>query len=228
MISNKELHADLDQLVVVESGNQEWQPTDITGVSKKPFEMIHGGGKAREACLYKYQAGTNLDQTDFNGRVEIMVIQGHLTVNGIDRGAGVYVRLAPGAKVGLGSADGCVFFFRHRVGVGNEKSALVLDTNDRSLWQTWGGRGNQKIPLPDPAEPGVGAWLGYMFPEHQAPEHDHPGGEEVLVLNGELADHSATCGSGTWVRYPVGYVHAPVAHKDGVLLLVREGDVRAS
>jgi anti-sigma factor ChrR (cupin superfamily) len=227
MTSDLDLHGNLDELVVVETARLAWQPTEDEGIFKKSFELIRAANNGREACLYKYQPGTRLGDRLFEGRIEILVIEGHLSMNGTDHGAGSYLRVPPGVKVDLESNEGCVFFFRYRAGVGNEKSHLELDTNDRSQWQTWGGRGNQRIPLEDPAEPNVGAWLGYMFPEHQSPEHDHPGGEEVLILYGELDDHTVTCGGGTWVRYPIGYVHSPVAQEAGVLMLVREGDVRA-
>ena len=40
-------------------------------------------------------------------------------------------------------------------------------------------------------------------------EHNHPGGEEIFVVDGVFSDASGDYGAGTYLRNPVGYVHAP-------------------
>lgn len=50
--------------------------------------------------------------------------------------------------------------------------------------------------------------------------HDHPLGEEILVLAGTFSDHTGDYGAGTYLRNPPGFRHAP--HSDeGCLLLVK-------
>ncbi len=41
--------------------------------------------------------------------------------------------------------------------------------------------------------------------------HRHVGPEEVLVLQGGYSDSEGQHGAGTWLRYPAGSSHAPVA-----------------
>jgi len=52
--------------------------------------------------------------------------------------------------------------------------------------------------------------------------HGHPGGEEVFVLEGALADEDGVYPKGTWVRMPAGSTHAPWS-EDGALLWVKAG-----
>lgn len=51
-------------------------------------------------------------------------------------------------------------------------------------------------------------------------EHDHPGGEEILVLSGTFSDHQGDFGAGSYFRNPPGFRHAPFSD-DGCTLLVK-------
>lgn len=62
----------------------------------------------------------------------------------------------------------------------------------------------------------------------QFKEHDHPLGEEILVLSGTFSDHSGDYHAGCYFRNPEGFRHAPFS-KEGCVLLVKlhqfkEGD----
>lgn len=51
-------------------------------------------------------------------------------------------------------------------------------------------------------------------------EHDHPLGEEILVLAGTFSDHSGDYHQGQYFRNPEGFKHAPFS-KEGCTLLVK-------
>jgi anti-sigma factor ChrR (cupin superfamily) len=51
-------------------------------------------------------------------------------------------------------------------------------------------------------------------------EHDHPLGEEILVLSGIFSDHSGDYQAGSYLRNPEGYKHAPFS-KEGCVLFVK-------
>lgn len=51
-------------------------------------------------------------------------------------------------------------------------------------------------------------------------EHDHPLGEEILVLSGTFSDHSGNYHAGCYFRNPEGFIHAPFS-KEGCVLLVK-------
>ena len=74
--------------------------------------------------------------------------------------------------------------------------------------------------------------VGTAFPENVAlvrwqpgtrfHRHSHPGGEEILVLDGELRDEHGVYPQGTWLRNPHMSVHTPYS-ETGCLIYVRVG-----
>jgi anti-sigma factor ChrR (cupin superfamily) len=57
-------------------------------------------------------------------------------------------------------------------------------------------------------------------PESSFPAHDHPEGEEILVLDGVFSDEHGDWPAGTYLLNPEGFRHAPYS-KDGCLLFVK-------
>jgi anti-sigma factor ChrR (cupin superfamily) len=52
------------------------------------------------------------------------------------------------------------------------------------------------------------------------PQHDHPEGEEILVLEGVFSDEHGDWPAGTYLLNPEGFRHAPFS-RDGCLLFVK-------
>lgn len=50
--------------------------------------------------------------------------------------------------------------------------------------------------------------------------HNHPGGEEILVLEGTFSDETGDYGAGTYFRNPMGFRHAPFS-EEGCVILVK-------
>lgn len=50
--------------------------------------------------------------------------------------------------------------------------------------------------------------------------HDHPGGEEILVLGGTFSDEHGDYPAGTYLLNPVGFRHAPFS-REGCVLFVK-------
>lgn len=51
-------------------------------------------------------------------------------------------------------------------------------------------------------------------------QHDHPGGEEILVLEGTFSDETGHYPAGTYFRNPIGFRHSPFS-EEGCVLLVK-------
>ncbi len=58
-------------------------------------------------------------------------------------------------------------------------------------------------------------------PDSQFPEHEHGGGEEIFVIDGEFADDHGSYPSGTYVRNPIGTRHAPSVGPKGCTIFVK-------
>jgi anti-sigma factor ChrR (cupin superfamily) len=50
-------------------------------------------------------------------------------------------------------------------------------------------------------------------------EHNHPLGEEILVLDGTFSDQTGDYHAGTYFRNPEGFIHAPFSRQGCVLLV---------
>ena len=57
--------------------------------------------------------------------------------------------------------------------------------------------------------------------------HGHPGGEEIVVLEGVFQDEHGSYPTGTWLRHPPGSVHRPW-RETGCTIWVRTGHLPAT
>lgn len=225
MITGTELNADLTAHVVVKADELEWRETEHRGVYLKDFERITDPDKARETCLMRLDPGVALPEVELDERTEMMVLEGEISDGHGTYGAGIYVMNPPGARVRFASESGGIAFMRRRARAGIGADRVVRDTNREDAWEKWGERGAHKVTLYGPGEIEEASWVGRMLPDVHVPEHDHAGGEEIFIVDGTIEDDVARADPGTWIRFPVGFRHAPFSHGDGCVMIVREGDV---
>ncbi|MBV1906888.1 MAG: cupin domain-containing protein [Pseudomonadales bacterium] len=70
------------------------------------------------------------------------------------------------------------------------------------------------------AEQGHATSIVKYAPGAKVHAHDHPGGEEILVLEGVFSDATGDYPAGTYLRNPEGYRHAPFSTL-GCIILVK-------
>ena len=71
-----------------------------------------------------------------------------------------------------------------------------------------------------PAEAGRVTALVRYDADSEFPPHDHPDGEEILVLEGTFSDEHGDYPAGTFLLNPQGFSHAPFS-KEGCVLFVK-------
>lgn len=71
-----------------------------------------------------------------------------------------------------------------------------------------------------PAEAGQVTSLVRYEPGAEFPSHDHPDGEEILVLEGVFSDEHGDAPAGSYLLHPEGFRHAPFS-QPGCLLFVK-------
>lgn len=97
---------------------------------------------------------------------------------------------------------------------------VILDTNAMA-WVPSPQAGVWRKPLArEEAERGHATSIVRYDPGASFRSHDHPLGEEILVLSGTFSDASGDFHAGTYFRNPLGHVHAPWS-KDGCEILVK-------
>ncbi len=104
---------------------------------------------------------------------------------------------------------------------GNLDVRVVVDTEalpwsgspSRTVWR-------RRLHRVGPAEAGQVTSLVRYEPGSSFPRHDHPEGEEILVLDGVFCDEQGDWPAGNYLLNPEGFRHAP-SSREGCLLFVK-------
>ena len=78
----------------------------------------------------------------------------------------------------------------------------------------------KRLHLCGPPESGQVTSVVRYEPGASFPSHPHPGGEEILVLDGVFSDEHGNWPAGTYLLNPEGFSHAPFS-REGCTLLVK-------
>lgn len=98
--------------------------------------------------------------------------------------------------------------------------ALALDTESQP-WVASPAKGVWRKPLArEDVERGHATSLVRFDPGAHFPEHDHPLGEEILVLEGVFSDEFGDNKAGRYMRNPPGFRHRSFSD-EGCLILVK-------
>ena len=97
----------------------------------------------------------------------------------------------------------------------------VADTT-RMAWapSPSGAVWRKRVHLVGPPESGQVTSVVRYEPRSSFPAHDHPEGEEILVLEGVFSDEHGDWPAGTYLLNPEGFRHAPFS-KPGCVLFVK-------
>lgn len=96
---------------------------------------------------------------------------------------------------------------------------VVIDTNE-TAWAASPMAGVSRKPLArEDAEKGHATSIVRYEPGASFSPHDHPLGEEILVLEGVFSDETGDYPAGTYFRNPEGFRHAPFSKKGCVLFV---------
>ena len=97
---------------------------------------------------------------------------------------------------------------------------VVIHTHDQA-WQTSPMPGVWRKPLArESKEQGHATSIVKYDAGSSFSEHDHPKGEEILVLEGTFSDQTGDYGKGQYFRNSEGFIHAPFS-KEGCVILVK-------
>ena len=97
----------------------------------------------------------------------------------------------------------------------------VTVTPDQHVWQPSPQAGVERVMLDRiGAEQARATSLVRYAPQSTFPPHQHPLGEEILVLEGTLSEAGQDYGAGWYLRNPPGSAHQP-SSLDGALLFVK-------
>jgi anti-sigma factor ChrR (cupin superfamily) len=97
----------------------------------------------------------------------------------------------------------------------------VMDTNSMEWTASPSGTvWRKRVHLVGAPESGQVTSIVRYQPDASFPAHDHPAGEEILVLEGVFSDEHGDWPAGTYLLNPEGFRHAPFS-REGCLLFVK-------
>ena len=199
------IRAEFDQRAVVRPGEAGFTPSPMSGVERILLDRI-GGEVARATSIVRYAPDSRFSAHVHDGGEEYLVLEGIFSDESGDHRPGTYVRNPIGSRHAPYSEGGCTIFVKLQQFSPEDRLQSVCDTRAAAFEPT--------------AHPGIARLPLHVFgsehtelvrlaPGAAAPRHAHPGGEECLVLEGELSDGDGPYPVGTWLRLPVGSRHAP-------------------
>ena len=199
------IRADFDLPAVVRPGEACFTPSPMPGVERILLDRI-GEEVARATSIVRYAPGSRFSAHVHGGGEEYLVLEGVFSDESGDHPPGTYVRNPIGSRHAPCSEGGCTIFVKLQQFSPEDRRQSVCDTRIAAFEPTV-HPGIERLSLH--AFGAEHTELIRLAPGAAAPQHRHAGGEECLVLEGELIDDDGRYPAGTWLRLPVGSSHAP-------------------
>jgi len=152
--------------------------------------------------------------------LEVLVVRGHVSLNGETLGPASYVRLAPGVPATFTSTDASMVYLNERTPTDPETDSYALG-GDSLDWRQGMVPGLKVTSLHQGLTKHTA--LVRWAPETRFNPHTHVGGEEILVLEGVFRDEYGSYPAGTWIRSPHMSNHRPYTGPEGATILVKVG-----
>jgi anti-sigma factor ChrR (cupin superfamily) len=222
-IGDMELHADLSQRAVLDTHGLAWVSSPMDGVERRMLDR-RGGEVARASSIVRYAPGSRFEQHHHGGGEEILVLEGTFSDEHGDYPAGTYLRNPVGSEHAPFSEQGCTILVKLQQMNPDDRQRLVIDTIN-AAWLPGLVSGLQVLPLQSFGSEHVA--LVRWAPGTVFQPHGHPGGEEILVLEGVFQDEHESYPTGTWLRNPPGSVHRPWS-ETGCTIWVKTGHLPAT
>ena len=217
----EKLHADLREPVIVHSAELPWTPSPQPGVERRFLER-DGGEIARATSIVRYAAGSAFAAHEHHKGEEYLVLAGVFSDEHGDFSEGTYVRNPPGSRHAPFTKQGCTIFVKLRQMSETDHEAVVVRTSDLESERTEiPGLGRLELHLRETERVAIER----LEPGCEWRARGEVGGEEMLVIDGELLYGDDVCEPGTWIRSPRGRERR-LASRGGCSLWTKRGHLQ--
>lgn len=216
-----EFNSDFSKTILVRTSNMAWQPSPAAGVWRKRLELRGAPESGRVTAIVRYDPGSRFPSHGHPDGEEILVLDGIFADQHGSYPAGTYLLNPQGFRHAPRTDAGCMLFVKLRQYSGSDRGHRVVDSKS-ATWQQSEHPGRDVLPLYEDAQHRECMRLVRLAPGTRVAEHEHPGGEEVYVISGTLADAQGTYEQGAWLRFPDGSRHQPYSD-EGCTLYVKTG-----
>lgn len=217
------INANREQAVVIDTAAMSWTASPQSGVERKVLESLDADTE-RVTTIVRFAPNSYFPAHTHGGGEEFLVLEGVFSDASGDYPAGHYVRNPPGTTHQPFTREGCTIMVKlWQFGEGDQ-AKVKIDTR-AAPWYPGLVEGLSVLPLH--TYDGVNTALVRWQPNTRFTQHTHPGGEEILVLEGIFRDELGEYPSGTWLRNPRWSQHTPFTGAEGALIYVRTGHIGA-
>jgi anti-sigma factor ChrR (cupin superfamily) len=210
------------QKVVIDTNKEQWIESPLTGVWRKPLAREEAE-QGHATSIVQYEPGASFSFHNHPLGEEIFVLSGVFSDETGNYPAGSYFRNPEGFSHAPFSLEGCILLVKlHQFKHGDDQH-ISIDTNTAG-WSPGIGQ-LQVMPLHSfqSESTALVKWpAGTKFQPHQ-----HWGGEEIYVIEGELIDEHGRYPAGSWLRSPHLSQHNPFVEQD-TLIFVKTGHLAAN
>jgi anti-sigma factor ChrR (cupin superfamily) len=206
------LNMDFGRRVVVDTDRREWLPSPSRTVWRKPLER-EAAEHGHTTSIVRFDADSRFAAHTHPLGEEMLVLEGVFSDERGDFGPGTYMRNPPGSRHSPFSREGCVLFVKLDQFHPDDTATGRVDTGSADWLPGQGGL--RVMPLHEFRGEHV-ALVKWPAGERFQP-HTHFGGEEILVLSGELRDEHGSYPRGTWMRSPHLSRHHPFVEEPTVI-----------
>jgi len=217
------LNEDFSRRVVSHAANAQWVDSPLRGVQRRMLDRV-GGEVARATSIVRYAPRSSFAHHLHGGGEEIFVLEGTFSDETGDHPAGTYLRNPPGSAHAPFSREGCLLFVKLWQFAASDTKPVRIDTR-RAPWRPGLVPGLWVLPLH--GHDGIDTALVRWAPQTRFHTHTHPGGEEILVLEGVFRDEGGEYAAGSWLRSPRWSRHTPFTGPEGALIYVKVGHLGA-
>lgn len=220
MVTEMRINDDFSQRVVVRPDEYQWIASPMPGVERMMLDRI-GNEIARATTIVRYAPNSEFSPHTHGGGEEYFVLDGVFSDENDDYPAGTYVRNPIGSSHSprIGSQGATIFVKLHQFAI-DDSEQKVIDSS-HGHWFPGSAFGLSVMALHTYVNERTA--LVKWSPNTQFNAHGHPGGEEILVLEGTLYDEHGTYPTGSWLRSPKFSQHTPFTQEDGATIYVKTG-----
>lgn len=194
------LNADFSRPVIVDTESLPWLPSPQSGVERRLLDRV-GSEVARATSIVRYAPNSKFPTHSHGAGEEFLVLDGTFCDEHGTYPAGTYVRNPPGSGHAPFTDEGCVIFVKLRQMRPTGEPHVVLNTNVM-IWQPENVTGYDSKVLFDASPDGERVTLQRLAAGATTKPSEQRGGEELLVIEGELIAGQTKYGRGTWIRIP--------------------------
>ena len=208
------MNSDIHQNVALTPADLDWQKLDYG--EKALLDQT-----SWESSFLKLSANQSVSDQDISIGEEYLILEGSLTFGGVNYPSGSYFRFPPTTARSLSAgAGGALVFCKSGHFTPSDIHILAVKQSDQT-WRQGMADGLSVMPLHHHSHENIA--LVKWAPNSQFNPHVHPGGEEIIVIEGTFHDEYGAYPQGTWIRNKPYSKHTPFTKSDGALIYVKTG-----